>query len=135
MKPVEQVLNNAKFEKEDINAKLEEDINEIVLVGSYTHIPELQQLLKEYLGKKPSGGINLDKAFAYGAAVQRGVLSTGGDESLGDVVLVDVNPLTFSIKTTGCFMTKTTPHDIVIPFQEPDVCRGLFSSMWLTADL
>ena len=105
MKPVEQVLKEANLKKEDIN--------EIVLVGGSTRIPKVQQLLKEYFGKEPSKGINPDEAVAYGAAVQGGILS--GDESLGDVVLVDVNPLTLGIETTGGVMTKLIPRNTVIP--------------------
>lgn len=54
-----------------------------------------------------------DEAVAYGAAVQGGILS--GDESLGDVVLVDVNPLILGIETTGGVMTKLIPRNTVIP--------------------
>ena len=105
MKPVEQVLKDANLKKEDID--------EIVLVGGSTRIPKVQQLLKEYFGKEPSKGINPDEAVAYGAAVQGGILA--GDESLGDVVLVDVNALTLGIETTGGVMTKLIPRNTVIP--------------------
>ena len=90
-----------------------EKVDDIVLVGGSTRIPKVQQLLKEYFGKEPSKGINPDEAVAYGAAVQGGILS--GDESLGDVVLVDVNPLTLGIETTGGVMTKLIPRNTVIP--------------------
>lgn len=86
---------------------------QIVLVGGSTRIPRVQQLLKEYFGKEPSKGINPDEAVAYGAAVQGGILS--GDETLGDVVLVDVCPLTLGIETTGGVMTKLIPRWTVIP--------------------
>ena len=89
------------------------DAVQVVLVGGSTRIPKVQQLLKEYFGKEPSKGINPDEAVAYGAAVQGGILS--GDESLGDVVLVDVNPLTLGIETTGGVMTKLIPRNTVIP--------------------
>ncbi len=105
MKPVEQVLKDANLKKEDID--------EVVLVGGSTRIPKVQQLLKEYFGKEPSKGINPDEAVAYGAAVQGGILA--GDESLGDVVLVDVNALTLGIETTGGVMTKIIPRNTVIP--------------------
>ena len=105
MKPVEQVLKDANLKKEAIH--------EIVLVGGSTRIPKVQQLLKEYFGKEPSKGINPDEAVAYGAAVQGGILA--GDESLGDVVLVDVNALTLGIETTGGVMTKIIPRNTVIP--------------------
>ncbi|KAI0946194.1 hypothetical protein AcV7_010231 [Taiwanofungus camphoratus] len=111
MRPVEQVLKDANLKKEDID--------EIVLVGGSTRIPKVQQLLKEYFGKEPSKGINPDEAVAYGAAVQGGILS--GDESLGDVVLVDVCPLTLGIETTGGVMTKLIPRNTVIPTRKSQI--------------
>ncbi|KAJ8579785.1 heat shock protein 70 [Rhizopogon salebrosus TDB-379] len=85
MKPVKQVLKDAKINKEDVD--------EVVLIGGSTHIPKVQQLLKEYFGKEPSKGINPDEAVAYSAAVQGGILS--GEEGTEDVVL-----------TTGGVFTK-----------------------------
>ncbi|KAF9784635.1 heat shock protein 70 family [Thelephora terrestris] len=111
MKPVEQVLKDANLKKEDID--------EVVLVGGSTRIPKVQQLLKEYFGKEPSKGINPDEAVAYGAAVQGGILT--GEESLGDVVLVDVNPLTLGIETTGGVMTKLIPRGTVIPTRKSQI--------------
>ncbi|KAI0717757.1 heat shock protein 70 [Cerioporus squamosus] len=111
MKPVEQVLKDANLKKEDID--------EVVLVGGSTRIPKVQQLLKEYFGKEPSKGINPDEAVAYGAAVQGGILA--GDESLGDVVLVDVNALTLGIETTGGVMTKIIPRNTVIPTRKSQI--------------
>ncbi|PCH43031.1 heat shock protein 70 [Wolfiporia cocos MD-104 SS10] len=111
MKPVEQVLKDANLKKEDID--------EIVLVGGSTRIPKVQQLLKEYFGKEPSKGINPDEAVAYGAAVQGGILS--GDENLGDIVLVDVCPLTLGIETTGGVMTKLIPRNTVIPTRKSQI--------------
>ncbi|TFY64751.1 hypothetical protein EVJ58_g2420 [Rhodofomes roseus] len=111
MKPVEQVLKDANLKKEDID--------EVVLVGGSTRIPRVQQLLKEYFGKEPSKGINPDEAVAYGAAVQGGILS--GDESLGDIVLVDVCPLTLGIETTGGVMTKLIPRNTVIPTRKSQI--------------
>jgi len=111
MKPVEQVLKDSGLKKEDID--------EVVLVGGSTRIPKVQQLLKEYFGKEPSKGINPDEAVAYGAAVQGGILT--GDESLGDVVLVDVNPLTLGIETTGGVMTKLIPRNTVIPTRKSQI--------------
>ncbi|KAF7795186.1 hypothetical protein EIP86_006335 [Pleurotus ostreatoroseus] len=92
---------------------------QIVLVGGSTRIPKVQQLLKEYFNKEPSKGINPDEAVAYGAAVQGGILA--GDESLGDVVLVDVNPLTLGIETTGGVMTKLIPRNTVIPTRKSQI--------------
>ncbi|KAH6911894.1 hsp70-like protein [Coprinopsis sp. MPI-PUGE-AT-0042] len=111
LKPVEQVLKDAGVKKEDVN--------EVVLVGGSTRIPKVQQLLKEYFGKEPSKGINPDEAVAYGAAVQGGILS--GAEGTGDVVLVDVCPLTLGIETTGGVMTKLIPRNTVIPTRKSQI--------------
>merc|ERR1712107_965762 len=68
---------------------------------------------------EPSKGINPDEAVAWGAAVQGGVLS--GDESLGGVVLIDVNPLTLGIETTGGVMTKLIPRNTVVPTKKSQI--------------
>ncbi|KAJ6028623.1 Endoplasmic reticulum chaperone BiP [Penicillium herquei] len=112
LKPVEQILKDAKVKKSEID--------DIVLVGGSTRIPKVQALLEEYFGgKKASKGINPDEAVAFGAAVQGGVLS--GDEALVDVVLMDVNPLTLGIETTGGVMTKLIPRNTVIPTRKSQI--------------
>lgn len=76
--------------------------------------------MKEFFnGKEPTRGINPDEAVAYGAAVQGGVLS--GDEEIGDVVLLDVNPLTLGIETVGGVMTKLIPRNSVIPTKKSQI--------------
>lgn len=106
MKPVEQVLKDAGVKKDEVD--------EIVLVGGSTRIPKVQQLLKEYFGgKEPSKGINPDEAVAYGAAVQGGILS--GEKESADIVLIDVNPLSIGIETTGGVMTKLIARNTVVP--------------------
>lgn len=112
LKPVEQVVKDSKVKKSEIN--------DIVLVGGSTRIPKVQSLLEEFFGgKKASKGINPDEAVAFGAAVQGGVLS--GEEGTGDVVLMDVNPLTMGIETTGGVMTKLIPRNTVIPTRKSQV--------------
>ncbi|XP_039464939.1 endoplasmic reticulum chaperone BiP-like isoform X1 [Oreochromis aureus] len=101
LKPVQKVLEDADLKKSDID--------EIVLVGGSTRIPKIQQLVKEFFnGKEPCRGINPDEAVAYGTAVQAGVLS---GEDTGDVVLLDVCPMTLGIETVGGVMTKLIPRN------------------------
>ncbi|KAK7202639.1 dnaK-type molecular chaperone BiP [Myxozyma melibiosi] len=112
LKPVEQVLKDAGLKKTEID--------DIVLVGGSTRIPKVQQLLEEYFdGKKASKGINPDEAVAYGAAVQGGILS--GEEGVEDIVLLDVNPLTLGIETTGGVMTKLIPRNTAIPTRKSQI--------------
>lgn len=112
LKPVEQVLKDAKVKKEDVD--------DIVLVGGSTRIPKVVSLIEEYFGgKKASKGINPDEAVAFGAAVQGGVLS--GEEGTEDIVLMDVNPLTLGIETTGGVMTKLIQRNTPIPTRKSQI--------------
>ncbi|CDK13433.1 Heat shock 70 kDa protein C [Caenorhabditis elegans] len=112
LKPVQKVLEDSDLKKDDVH--------EIVLVGGSTRIPKVQQLIKEFFnGKEPSRGINPDEAVAYGAAVQGGVIS--GEEDTGEIVLLDVNPLTMGIETVGGVMTKLIGRNTVIPTKKSQV--------------
>lgn len=112
VKPVQKVLEDADLKKDQVD--------EIVLVGGSTRILKVQQLVKDFFnGKEPSRGINPDEAVAYGAAVQAGVL--GGEEDTGDLVLLDVNPLTLGIETVGGVMTKLIGRNTVIPTKKSQI--------------
>jgi len=112
IKPVEQVLKDAKVSKSEVD--------DIVLVGGSTRIPKVQKLIEEFFdGKKASKGINPDEAVAFGAAVQAGVLS--GEEGTEEIVLMDVNPLTLGIETTGGVMTKLIPRNTPIPTRKSQI--------------
>jgi len=110
--PVQKVMDDAELKPSEID--------EIVLVGGSTRIPKVQALVKDkFTGKEPSRGINPDEAVAYGAAVQAGVLS--GEEDTGDLVLLDVNPLTMGIETVGGVMTKLIARNTVIPTKKSQI--------------
>ncbi|KAF2068825.1 hypothetical protein CYY_009852 [Polysphondylium violaceum] len=112
LEPVKKVLQDAKLKKSEID--------EIVLVGGSTRIPKVKQLLKDFFnGKEPSQGVNPDEAVAYGAAVQGGVLSN--EESTGDVVLLDIAPLTLGIETVGGVMTALIPRGTYVPTKKSQV--------------
>ncbi|KAK4160035.1 putative glucose-regulated protein 78 of hsp70 family [Cladorrhinum sp. PSN259] len=110
--PVKQVLKDAKVSKSEVD--------DIVLVGGSTRIPKVQALIEEFFnGKKASKGINPDEAVAFGAAVQAGVLS--GEKGTEDIVLMDVNPLTLGIETTGGVMTKLIGRNTPIPTRKSQI--------------
>ena len=112
LKPVQQVIEDSEIEKNKID--------EIVLVGSSTRIPKVQQLIKDFFnGKEPNRGINPDEAVAYGAAVQAGILSR--ESNTDGLLLLDVNPLTLGIETVGGVMTKLIPRNTVIPTKKSQI--------------
>jgi molecular chaperone DnaK len=89
------------------------DIDEVILVGGSTRIPAIQTALEKQFGKKPNKSVNPDEAVALGAAIQGAILA--GDESVGDVVLLDVTPLSLGIETLGGVFTKLVDANTTIP--------------------
>ncbi|HQC45036.1 MAG TPA: molecular chaperone DnaK [Myxococcota bacterium] len=87
------------------------DLDEVLLVGGMTKIPLVQQKVAAFFGTQPSRGVNPDEAVAIGAAIQAGILQ--GD--VGDIVLLDVVPLSLGIETQGGLFTKLIDRNSAIP--------------------
>lgn len=96
-----------------------EDIQEVVLVGGATRTPAVQRKVTELFGKEPGKGVNPDEVVAVGAAIQGAVL--GGDESVKDVLLLDVTPLSLGIETLGGVFTKLIERNTTVPAKKSQV--------------
>ena len=95
------------------------DIDEVILVGGSSRIPAVQTLVKNYFGKEPSKGVNPDEVVAVGASIQGAILNKEG--GVGDIVLLDVTPLTLGIETMGGVMTKLIDANSTIPCKKSEV--------------
>ena len=95
------------------------DIDEVILVGGSSRIPAVQQLVEQYFGKTPSKGVNPDEVVAVGAAIQGAIINE--DAGLGDIVLLDVTPLSVGIETLGGVMTKLIEANTTIPAKQSQV--------------
>lgn len=110
-KPVLQALEDAKLSA----AK----IDEVILVGGSTRVPAVKALVQSLLGKTPNESVNPDEAVALGAAVQAGILS--GDSSVGDIVLVDVTPLTLGVEVKGGVVAPMITRNTAVPAKRTEV--------------
>ena len=94
------------------------EIDEVILVGGSSRIPAVQTLVKNYFGKEPSKGVNPDEVVAVGACIQGAILNK--ESGVGDIVLLDVTPLTLGIETMGGVMTKLIDANSTIPCKKSE---------------
>jgi molecular chaperone DnaK len=94
-------------------------IDEVVLVGGATRMPAVQRKVEEIFGKVPNKSVNPDEVVAVGAAIQGAILT--GDQSVKDVLLLDVTPLSLGIETLGGVMTKLIERNTTIPTKKSQI--------------
>ena len=87
------------------------EIDEVIMVGGMSRMPAVQDKVKQIFGKEPNRNVNPDEAVALGAAIQAGVLAG----EVGDIVLLDVTPLTLGLETLGGVLTTLIPRNTTIP--------------------
>lgn len=110
LKPIEQALKDSGIAKSEVD--------DIVMVGGMTRMPLIQKKVEEYFGKKPHQGVNPDEVVAVGAAIQGAVLA--GDESVDDVTLLDVTPLSLGLEVNHGQMHVMIPRNTTIPTEKSE---------------
>ena len=95
------------------------DLGQVLLVGGSTRIPAVQDKVKQMTGKEPSKSLNPDECVAIGASIQGGKLA--GDAGAGEVLLLDVTPLSLSIETMGGVATRLIERNTTIPTKKSQV--------------
>ena len=95
------------------------DISKVLLVGGSTRIPAVQDKVKQLTGKEPNKSLNPDECVAIGASIQGGKLA--GDAGAGDILLLDVTPLSLSIETMGGVATRLIERNTTIPTKKSQI--------------
>ncbi|MCR5300844.1 MAG: molecular chaperone DnaK [Lachnospiraceae bacterium] len=95
------------------------DLGQVLLVGGSTRIPAVQDKVKQLTGKEPSKSLNPDECVALGASIQGGKLA--GDAGAGEILLLDVTPLTLSIETMGGVATHLIERNTTIPTKKSQI--------------
>ena len=95
------------------------ELGQVLLVGGSTRIPAVQDKVKQITGKEPSKSLNPDECVALGASVQGGKLA--GDAGAGDILLLDVTPLSLSIETMGGIATRLIERNTTIPTKKSQI--------------
>ena len=109
--PVNSALNDAGMTASELS--------KVLLVGGSTRIPAVQDKVQQLTGKEPFKGINPDECVAIGASIQGGKLA--GDAGAGDVLLLDVTPLSLSIETMGGVATRLIERNTTIPTKKSQI--------------
>ena len=109
MKPCQDCIQDAGINKSDIT--------DVVLVGGMTRMPQVQQNVENFFGKKPNKSVNPDEVVAAGAAIQAGIQAG----KVGDVVVCDVIPLSLGIETMGGVFTRMIERNTKIPLKKSEV--------------
>ena len=95
------------------------DIGQVLLVGGSTRIPAVQDKVRQLTGKEPSKNLNPDECVALGASIQGGKLA--GDAGAGEILLLDVTPLSLSIETMGGVATRLIERNTTIPTKKSQI--------------